>query len=78
MVNGLVDLCPTSGDLGFQKHDAGFQFVDREWIEILPRELVGGVIQSFGERIFGFHDPNVDRGASRVNKSNRLLRRCEV
>jgi hypothetical protein len=78
MVNGLVDFHATSGDLGFQKYDAGFQFIHRKWIEILPRELVGGVIQPFGERIFGFHRTNVDRGVSHVNKSNRLTRRCGV
>jgi hypothetical protein len=73
MVNGLVDLCATSGDLGFQKDDAAFQFIYREWIEILPRELIGGVIQPFGERIVGFHGSNVDRGVGHVNKSNRLF-----
>lgn len=74
MVNSLVDFRSTPGDLGFQKYDAGFQFIHREWIEILPRELTGGVIQPFGERIFGFHATNVDRGAGHVNKG---IYRCD-
>jgi hypothetical protein len=39
---------------------------------------VGRVIQPFGERIFGFHRTNVDRGAGHVNNGYHVMRRCGV
>ncbi len=54
MLNGAIHLVPASRDFDFEKLDALGQFLDREWIEVLPGELRGGVVDATG-KIVRFH-----------------------
>ncbi len=54
MINGAIHLLPAARDLGLEQLDALGQFLDREGIEVLARELRGGVVMAT-RKIVGVH-----------------------
>jgi hypothetical protein len=44
MVNGVLNLCMTSRDFGFEQPDARVEFVDRKRVEVLLAQLGGEVV----------------------------------
>lgn len=54
MINGALHLSPAARDLGLEQLNALGQLLDREGIEVLARELRGGVVGAT-RKIVGVH-----------------------
>jgi NADPH:quinone reductase len=70
MVNGAFNLSSNASQLGFQRGDAGVEFLDREGIEILARQRGDGVVGALGQEIVRIHGHSVDPYRSPVNKAH--------
>ena len=57
MVNGAFNLRFCSRDFGFERGDAGVKLVDRERIEVLPRQRGQRIARSGPEDLVQIHDP---------------------
>lgn len=70
MVNSAFNFCFGSRNFTFERRDALVQFVDRQRIEILHRQLAEEVVLATRKFFVGVHlGSNVDRGGHDVNKA---------
>ena len=70
MVNSAFNFCFGSRNFTFERRDALVQLVDRQWIEVLHRQLAEEVVRATRQVFVGVHPAtNVDRGGHDVNKA---------
>ncbi len=76
MVNGALNNITASRDFRFEQCDALVQLIHRKGIEVLARELGGGVVLSAG-KIVRVHSGKVGLGCGRVKRVvAAILRNC--
>ena len=54
MINRAIYLLTAADDFGLEQRDALVQFLDGKWIEVLARQLRGGIVVASG-KIVRFH-----------------------
>ena len=57
-----------AANFGLQRLDARVELLDRQWIEVLPRQLGQRVFGLAREEVFHIHGQIVDPPAAQVNK----------
>lgn len=70
MVNGALNNITASGDFRLEQRDALVQLIHRKGIDVLARELGGGVVLSAG-KIVRVHIGKVGRGLPHVKPGRR-------
>lgn len=69
MVNDTFNMFTYADNFVLKHDDARFQFPDRHRVKVLSGQCVQRITHPTREILFGLHQPNVDRGAGRVNKA---------
>lgn len=75
MVNGAFNDSTTARDFGFEQRDPRLKLRHRKRVEILAREVSGGIVGTAGKIVF--HDWKVGRGGGVVKRSAKRARSPE-